>query len=685
MHNARRVGQMPYAAFYTIHCERVPSMGLFRTVMKLQTIIKEAQDSQGEHEGVFFATVALMILEQIESFSLLDSAETVKQNLQELLKESNSKESKLFHAKHGNALLVEEHLEQHCVLQRQLLDCPTNDEHVVLLAVLKGLEELGVSHDYHVVLKEILLKNLHKVENVTDPVSFIGRQKEINEIIRILQRTFRNSVLLIGETGVGKTTLAQALRSRLSDTKVFQLFSGNSAFLDQVVNILSSTAGKKSLLFMDELFTFEAGQIKYAVENCQIIGTANESSYKKFAMENPGIISRFEVITIEEPVNSEIKEILMSHQKQITQRLHVEWEKDFIKELILLAKQYMPEQSFPANGIYLLEEAAFLAQTQSSHMVTLEMLRVIISEKTSIPIGSLTDLEKKDLSALPEKLAKKVKGQDAVIARVAKVIQRSKLGFGKKNRPIGSFLFVGPSGVGKTELAKALAKEIFGNEEAMVRLDMSEFAEAHTVQRMIGAPPGYIGFEEGGQLTNPIKAKPYNLVLLDEIEKAHPRIFDIFLQVLDDGRLTDGQGKVVDFKNTIIIATSNAGIEDILDLIEEGKTQPEIEKELKEILQDYFRIEFINRFDDIIVFDSLTPVALEKIGELQIEKLQQELAKRSIGFSVSQQTLARLAKEGHDPRYGARGMIRLVQEKIENKLAEMISNDEIKEGERVEF
>ncbi len=345
----------------------------------------------------------------------------------------------------------------------------------------------------------------------------------------------------------------------------------------------------------------------------------------------------------------------------------------------------MPDQSFPAKGINLLEETALFAKNQSLHAVTVEMLRAIISEKTSIPIGSLTEFDKKDLSELPKKLAKKVKGQDNAIARVAKVIQRSKLGFGNKNRPIGSFLFVGPSGVGKTELAKVLAKEIFGDEEAMVRLDMSEFAEAHTVQRMIGAPPGYIGFEEGGQLTNPIKTKPYNLVLLDEIEKAHPRIFDIFLQVLDDGRLTDGQGRVVDFKNTIIIATSNAGIEDIIDLIEEGKTQNEIEKEIKEILQDYFRIEFINRFDDIIVFDALTPDALERIGELQIEKLKQELEKRNIGFSVSQQTLSHLAKEGHDPRYGARGMIRLLQDKIENKLAEMIINDEIKEGERVEF
>src|SRR5882724_1489799 len=653
--------------------------------MNLEQIKQDAENKYRDNEPLFFAAIAESLLEQSTNFSLLESAETVRNNLKKLLEEKQLQTTRLSFAKKAPIISVTTHLEQHCASQRQLLGCPTTDEHVLLLAALKGLEELGKSHDYRLVLKEILLKNLHKIENLSQPTAFIGREKELAEMQRVLKRSFRNSVLLVGATGIGKTTLAQAIKSYGQSTKVFQLFSGNSAFFDQVVNILSVSAGKKALLFMDELFTFDAGQIKYAVENCQIIGTANDISYKKFAAENPGIISRFEVISIDEPIQNETKKILTYHQNRIVKNMHVSFEKDFLDELLSLAKQYMPDQSFPAKGINLLEEAALFAQSQSMHTVSKEILRSIISQKTAIPIGSLTELDKKDLSALPQKLARKVKGQDDAISRVSKVIQRSKLGFGKKNRPIGSFLFVGPSGVGKKELAKALAKEIFGDEEAMVRLDMSEYAEAHTVQRMIGAPPGYIGFEEGGQLTNPIKAKPYNLVLLDEIEKAHPRIFDIFLQVLDDGRLTDGQGKVVNFKNSIIVATSNAGIEDILDLIEEGKTQTEIEKELKEILQDYFRIEFINRFDDIIIFNALTPEALEKIGELQIEKLQQELVKRNIGFSVAKETLSRLAQESYDPRYGARGMIRLVQDKIENTLAEMIINGQINEGERIEF
>ncbi len=653
--------------------------------MNTTAILHKAETEHAESEKSFFSFIAYTLLEESEIFSLLDGATEIGKHLLPLFKEKKTLE-KVHNPfdKSNPAHAFREKLDSLSLSQQQILSCPHTDEHVLLLASLKALEELGETNDYKIVLKEILVKNLHKVSMTPLSHAFIGRKKEQEEILRALSRNTRNSVLLIGSGGIGKTTLAQAMLQKFSDKKTYQLYSGNASFLENVVSLQSGAKGK-ALFFLDEAFSFDSTQIKYLVDNAQFIATANDTAFKKFSTEQPGIVSKLEVIQLEEPSISELREILIMHQAQLTKQHPVTFSETTLEDVISLAKQYMLESFFPAKGILLLEEAALLAVSQNAAQVTSDMVRSIVSQKTNVPVDSLTEFDKKDLSLLPNKLSEKVKGQEDAVSRVSRVVQRSKLGFGKRNKPIGSFLFLGPSGVGKTELAKAVAQSVFGGEEHMIRIDMSEFAESHNVQRLIGAPPGYIGFEEGGQLTNPVKAKPYNLILLDEIEKAHPRVFDIFLQVLDDGRLTDGQGKVVDFRNTIIIATSNAGIEDILDLIQEGKSHDEIASEVKEILTDYFRIEFINRFDDIIIFNALTPDALVDIAKLQIEKLTRELAKRSIGFSVSPETLQQIATESHDPRYGARGLLRFLQDRIENTLAEMIINGELKEGQTIAF
>lgn len=520
------------------------------------------------------------------------------------------------------------------------------------------------SHHFHKLLKEEI---------------FIGRDKEINKIDMILQRSIKNNVLIIGKGGVGKTTLAIQIKKLIKNINIINP-TNSLEDLKKFLNL-----NKNQIFILDEIFTFEPEKIKYIIDNAQIIGTANDIAYKKFSLDYPHLISKFEVISLEEPSIEEMKAIINLHQKKLSEKFLINFQQSLTDEIINLAKRYIIDEVFPSKGILLLEEVVFMAQNQKTTLVTVDMVKVAISQKTGIPITSLTEFEKKDLSSLPFRLKEKVKGQDHAIEKISQTIQKSRLGLGKKNKPIGSFLFVGPSGVGKTELAKVIAKEVFGDEESMIRFDMSEFSEAHTVQRLIGAPPGYIGYEEGGQLTNQIKNKPYTLVLLDEIEKAHPRIFDIFLQILDDGRLTDGQGKKVDFTNTIIIATSNAGIEDILDMINEGKKQDEIEKEIKEILEDYFRIEFINRFDDIIIFNSLDVKTLEEIAKIQLKKLSIELSKHNIELLIREETIKYLAKESYDPKYGARGLLRLIQDKIENKLASMIIESKLKGGEKVEF
>jgi ATP-dependent Clp protease ATP-binding subunit ClpB len=285
------------------------------------------------------------------------------------------------------------------------------------------------------------------------------------------------------------------------------------------------------------------------------------------------------------------------------------------------------------------------------------------------------------LVQMEERIHLRVIGQDEATEAVSNTIRRARAGLQDPNHPLGSFLFLGPTGVGKTELARALAEFLFDDEQAIVRIDMSEFMEKHSVSRLIGAPPGYVGYEEGGYLTEAIRRRPYSIILLDEVEKAHPEVFNVLLQVLDDGRLTDGHGRTVDFKNTVIIMTSNMGSQWIADLTD--KDYDEMKKRVTEAVKAHFKPEFINRIDDIIIFRSLSAENIKEIVKLQLAYLTKRAAERNIELKYTEKLKNLIAKEGYDPAYGARPLKRLIQKKIQDTLALMILKGEVKEGDAV--
>jgi len=333
------------------------------------------------------------------------------------------------------------------------------------------------------------------------------------------------------------------------------------------------------------------------------------------------------------------------------------------------------------------EQEKHLRQVQgSSPMLKEEVsdddIAAVVSRWTGIPVSRLMEGEVEKLIHMEERLHQRVVGQDEAVAAVANAVRRARAGLQDPNRPIGSFIFLGPTGVGKTELARALAEFLFDSEEAMVRLDMSEYQERHTVARMIGAPPGYVGYEEGGQLTEAVRRRPYSVVLFDEIEKAHPEVFNVLLQILDDGRLTDGHGRTVNFKNTVIIMTSNIGSQWIKDL--GGRDDAAMRSRVMEALREHFRPEFLNRVDEVIIFQSLSREQLVRIVEIQLEHLRRLLAERRIGLEVTQAANEHLAEVGFDPVYGARPLKRAIQREVQDPLALHLLRGEFKEGDTVQ-
>ncbi|HLL89994.1 MAG TPA: AAA family ATPase, partial [Tepidisphaeraceae bacterium] len=315
--------------------------------------------------------------------------------------------------------------------------------------------------------------------------------------------------------------------------------------------------------------------------------------------------------------------------------------------------------------------------------VSTEEIAEVVSRWTGVPVSKMLEGERDKLLKMEERLGERVIGQTDAVRAVSDAVRRNRAGLGDPNRPIGSFLFLGPTGVGKTELCKALAEFLFDDDNAMVRIDMSEFMEQHSVARLIGAPPGYVGYEEGGRLTEAVRRRPYSVVLFDEVEKAHRDVFNVLLQVLDDGRLTDGQGRTVNFKNTVIVMTSNLGSDRIQQLTGEQATEWEIEAAVKDVLKAAFRPEFLNRIDETIVFHPLGKEQLTRIVDVQLGKLRKRLEARELKLALGDDAKRLLADEGYDPQFGARPLKRVIQQRIENPLASRILAGEFAQGDTI--
>ena len=481
----------------------------------------------------------------------------------------------------------------------------------------------------------------------------------------------------------------------------------------------------------------------------QIIGATTLNEYKKYIEKDAALERRFQPVLVEEPTELAAIEILKGLKDRYEAFHKVKITDDAIKAAVILASRYIQDRYLPDKAIDVLDESASyikmqyhleppeLKQTKDEiknlekerealtrggkyeeaaklkqkievlkeklakledewkqkrgkgmPVVDEEVVRKVISKMTGIPADKLKTEERQKLLDLEKILHKRVIAQEEAITAVAEAVRRGRVGLKDENRPIASFLFLGPTGVGKTELAKALAEYVYGDEDAIIRLDMSEYMEKHSVSKLIGSPPGYVGFEEGGQLTEKVRRNPYSLILLDEIEKAHPDVFNILLQVLDDGRLTDAKGRTVSFKNTIIIATSNFAADKIIKFIQEHKEYSkeqweQLKDEIFAALKTHFRPEFLNRIDDIIVFHPLNKEHVKAIAKLLLDKVVRMLKAQNIIVEFDESVLEFVAEKGYDPEFGARPMKRVIQKYIENELAKYILKGDVKEGDRI--
>ncbi|GGE37389.1 ATP-dependent Clp protease ATP-binding subunit ClpE [Pullulanibacillus camelliae] len=494
-------------------------------------------------------------------------------------------------------------------------------------------------------------------------------------------------------------------------------------FIDEIHQIVGAGSAEGSS---------DAGNIlkpALARGDIQLIGATTLNEYRKIE-KDAALERRFQPVMVKEPTLAESEEILKGLRTNYEKYHHVRYTDEALRACVTLSNRYIQDRFLPDKAIDLMDEAgskvnllhsdsdsaslqaqleAIIAEKElatqredyeraavlrdqevklqeqlqqetrendTQAVVDVEMIESIVEGKTGIPVSKLQKDEQNKMKHLAERLSAKVIGQEEAVQKVAKAIRRNRAGFRRKNRPIGSFLFVGPTGVGKTELSKTLAEEMFGDREAMIRLDMSEYMEKHSVSKLIGSPPGYVGHEEAGQLTEQVRRKPYSIILLDEIEKAHPDVQHMFLQILEDGRLTDSQGRTVSFKDTVIIMTSNAGSTTKKITVGFGADQEAEQPTIVQGLQDYFRPEFLNRFDAIVSFRALTKEHLVNIVDLMLDEVRESMREQGMTIEVTDQAKAKLAELGYDPAFGARPLRRVIEEQIEDAIADLMLDKE---------
>lgn len=606
----------------------------------------------------------------------------------------------------------------------------------------------------------------HQIDKV------IGREKEIERMIQILNRRTKNNPCLIGEPGVGKTALAQGLALRIANGDIPAKLMNKEVYLLDMTATIAGTqfrgqfearmkqiideckSEKNIILVIDEIHNIVgAGDAEHSMNaanilkpsladgTIQLIGTTTLNEYRKYIEKDSALERRFQPIIVEEPTASDTIDILKGIKSYYETYHKVTIPDHLITNLVKMAERYIHDRFFPDKAIDILDEACSKINLNNKDLYNLELLKnkfnEVLAEKeeaaeadstedykkaaelkmkecqlkdeitkletklkpqiltdediakvieswTKIPVQKITEEETEKLLTLESNLHKHVIGQDEAVEAVSRAIRRNRAGLKSVKRP-PSFIFVGPTGVGKTELAKSLALEIFGKSDAIIRIDMSEYMESNSTTKLIGSPPGYVGYDDAGQLTEKVKRHPYSIILFDEIEKAHHDVFNLLLQVLDDGRLTDSKGNTISFENTIIIMTSNVGSTSNVNSIGFGSSTELKKNKILESMKEVFRPEFLNRIDEIICFNALTENELNQIITLMINDTQKILNDRNIKITISESGKKYLIEKGTDIKYGARPLRRAVQRYLEDELSDMILKKELLDGQTVDI